>query len=226
MQRVQKLLSNYGSYSRRKAEELIKQGRVIVNQRVISIGDKASPGDKIYVDSKLIKKQKAIYLMLNKPLGCITALKDKKFKTIMHYIKVEERVFPIGRLDYNTSGLLLLTNDGNFANRILHPRYEIKKTYLVGIDKPISADEIASIESGLTLKDGKTKPIKAKKHNSVLLEITTHEGKNRIVRRIFEKLGFKVKFLKRIKIGKLSIGGLKPGSHIALTKKDKEQIFA
>lgn len=225
MHRVQKLLSNSGYCSRRKAEELIKQGRVTVNGRVISIGDKASADNKIYVDGKLIKRQRKIYLMFNKPQGCLTALKDKKLKTIMDYIKLEQRVFPIGRLDYNTSGLLLLTNDGDFANNILHPRYKITKTYLAGIDKPISRREITLIETGIELEDGKTSPAKVKKHNPTLLEVTIHEGKNRILRRIFEKLGFKVKSLKRIKTGNLTIGDLKPGKYKPLTKKDKERIF-
>ena len=124
MHRVQKLLSNYGYCSRRKAEEIIKQGRVRVNDKLITIGDKASEEDKIYVDDKLVEKEKKVYLMFNKPVKCVTALNDNKFKTVMDYIKIKERVFPIGRLDYLTSGLLLLTNDGDFANKIMHPRYK------------------------------------------------------------------------------------------------------
>jgi len=225
MHRVQKLLSNYGYCSRRKAEELIKQGRVRVNSKIISIGDKASEDDKLYVDNNLVKKQKKLYLMFNKPTGCVTALKDDKYKTIMEHIKVKERVFPVGRLDYNTSGLLLLTNDGDFANRIMHPRYEIDKTYKVNIDKPISKDDISSIENGVILRDGKTRPAKIRKLSSTLLEITIHEGKKRIVRRIFSKLGFKVTSLHRISIGKLKLGDLSSAKLRKLTNKEQEQVM-
>lgn len=225
MPRVQKLLTNYGYCSRRKAEELIKKGRVGVNGRPISLGDKASESDKIQVDGKVIKKQRKVYLLFNKPLGCLTALKDEKFKTVMDYINLKERVFPVGRLDYNTSGLLIFTNDGDFANNILHPKFEAEKTYLVGIDKPVSKKKISLIEAGVELEDGKTGPGKIKKIKTTLLEVTIHEGKNRILRRIFAKLGFKVKFLRRIKIGNLSLGDLKPGRYRTLTEEDRKKLF-
>ncbi len=208
MHRVQKLLSNYGYCSRRKAEELIQEGRVKVNGKVISIGDKASENDKLYVDNKRVEKQKKVYLMFNKPIGCVTALKDDKFKTVMDYIEVEERVFPIGRLDYKTEGLLLFTNDGDFANKIMHPRYEIKKTYLVGLGNEINQKQIDQIEKGMMLEDGKTSPAKVRKLDDRHIEITIHEGKNRVVRRMLKKLELRVRFLKRIRIGKLNLGDL------------------
>ena len=225
MHRVQKLLNNYGYCSRRRAEELIRQRRVLINGRVISLGDKANQDDQIFVDGKLIKKEKKIYLMFNKPSGCITALRDKKFKTVMDYLNLKERVFPVGRLDYHTSGLLLLTNDGDFANKIMHPRYNLNKTYLVGLDKAINEREIRLIETGLKLEDGKTGRVKVKKRKSDLLEVTMHEGKNRIIRRIFEKLDFKLKFLSRLKVGDLSMGDLQPGEYRNLTEKDRKKIF-
>ena len=123
--------------------------------------------------------------MFNKPVKCVTALNDPNHTTIMKYIKVKERVFPIGRLDFNTSGLLLLTNDGDFANNILHPRYEIDKTYLVKLDKSIIKNKISQIEKGVMLKDGLTSQSKIKLLNPKKLEITIHEGRKRIVRRIF-----------------------------------------
>jgi len=224
MHRVQKLLSNYGYCSRRKAEELIKEARVKVNGRIITIGDKASENDKIYVDNKLVNKTTKIYIMFNKPIKCVTALNDKHNKTIMHYIKLKQRVFPIGRLDLDTSGLLLLTNDGDFANRVMHPRYEIKKIYLVKVDKPVSKDSIKKIEKGVSLEDGKTSPAHVKKTQNGL-EITIHEGKNRIIRRIMEKLGYKVKSLNRIRIGQLGLGGLKQGRFKVLSDREKEKIF-
>ena len=225
MHRVQKLLSNYGYCSRRKAEELIKEGRVKVNDKVITIGDQASKSDKIFVDNKKINKEKQIYLIFNKPIHCITALKDENFKTIMHYINIKERVFSIGRLDFNTSGLLLLTNDGSFANKVMHPRYEIKKTYLVEINKPISEYSIRQIEKGILLEDGKTSPAKVKKIKENILEITIHEGKNRIIKRIMKILDYSVKSLKRIKVGDLELGNLLPGEFRKLTEQEKKKIF-
>jgi len=226
MHRVQKLLSNYGYCSRRKAEELIKEGKVKVNNKIISIGDKASENDKIYVNNKLIKTQKKVYLMLNKPIGCVTALKDGQYKTIMEFIKIEERVFPIGRLDYNTSGIILLTNDGDFANKVMHPRYETKKTYSAETDKPVTKEDIESIEAGIELEDGKTRPAKVKIHSANLIEITIHEGKNRIIRRMLKALRIKTISLERTRIGKLSLGNLKQGTYKNLTKKDIEKIFS
>jgi 23S rRNA pseudouridine2605 synthase len=219
MDRVQKLLSNYGYCSRRKAEELIQQGKVRVNDKVITIGDKAEETDKIYVENILVNKEKKIYLMFNKPLNCVTALHDNQYKTVMDHINIKERIFPIGRLDYNTTGLLLLTNDGDFANRIMHPRYEIKKTYLVKIDKPLKKEDIKQIEQGIRLKDGLTSPSKIKLRNETELEITIHEGKNRIIRRIFDKLGFSVKSLERIRIGGLKLD-IKQGKYRELTEKE------
>lgn len=225
MHRVQKLLSNYGYCSRRKAEELIEQGRVKVNGKVISIGDKAKETDNIYVDNEQVKRQKKVYFMFNKPVGCVTALKDSTFDTVMDYINIKERVFPIGRLDYNTSGLLLFTNDGDLANRIMHPRHETKKTYLAGLRDKITDKQINQIEKGVMLKDGKTSPAKVRKHKNDLIEITIHEGKNRIIRRILEKLNLKVRFLKRTRIGKLELRDLKAGKYRFLTGKDIKKIF-
>jgi len=225
MHRVQKLLSNYGYCSRRKAEKLIKEGRVKVNDKVITIGDKASEEDKIYVDDKLVSVEKKVYLMFNKPLGCVTALEDKHCKTIMEYIKIKERVFPIGRLDLDTTGLLLLTNDGDFANKIMHPRYEVKKTYLVEVNKKVSDDSIRKIKEGVLLEDGKTSKANVKRVKERVIEITIHEGKNRIVRRIMEQLGYEVVSLERGRIGTLELETLKPGKYRTLTKEDKEKIF-
>lgn len=209
--RVQKLLSNYGFCSRRKAERLIEEGKVKVNGKRITIGDKASEKDKITVCGKLVKKEKKLYMMFNKPVGCVTALKDRRSKTVMDYIKIKERIFPIGRLDYYTSGLLLLTNDGDFANKIMHPRYEIKKTYVVEIDRPISKKDMLKIQKGVKLRDGITSPAKIKRLNLNVLEIIIHEGKNRIVRRMLNRLRYKVLSLERTAIGKLKLGKLRSG---------------
>ena len=223
--RVQKLLSNYGYCSRRKAEELIKKGKVVVKGEIISLGAKATYGEKIYVEGKPILPSKKLYLMFNKPRGCVTAVKDKKFKTVMDYIKIKERVFPVGRLDFNTSGLLLLTNDGDFANKVMHPRNKVTKTYLVETGQAVNKKEIALIEKGIEIDGEKVTSLRVKKHRSNLVELTICEGRKHIVRKIFSKLGIKVKTLKRIKIGNLSLGNLKVGKYRYLKRKEVESIF-
>jgi 23S rRNA pseudouridine2605 synthase len=225
MHRVQKLMSNYGYCSRRKAEELIEQGKVKVNGKTISIGDKASESDTISVNNKVISKQKKVYLMFNKPINCVTAVKDDQYKTVMDYIKTKERIFPIGRLDYGTSGLLLLTNDGDFANKIMHPRYETNKTYLVNLDQNITKDQKRLIETGVDLEDGFTSEATVKLIKADIIEITIHEGRYRIIRRMLEEIGLKAVKLQRIKIGNLSLGNLKETEYRNLTKKDCEDIF-
>jgi 23S rRNA pseudouridine2605 synthase len=226
MHRVQKLMSNYGYCSRRKAEELIEKGKVKVNGKTISIGDKASESDSISVNNKVIRKQKKVYLMFNKPINCVTAVKDSQYRTVMYYIKTKERIFPIGRLDYSTSGLLLLTNDGDFANKIMHPRYETKKTYLVSLDQRITNKQIRLIETGIDLEDGKTSPATVKLIKDDLIEITIHEGKNRIIRRMLKEIGLKALSLQRIRIGNLRLGNLKEKEYRNLTQKDRENIFS
>jgi len=218
-ERVQKILSNYGFCSRRKAEKLISEGRVKINGRTVSIGESATLDDKIFVDDKIVRAQKKIYLIFHKPIKTVTALKDKEFKTIMDYIDIKERVYPVGRLDYLTSGLMILTNDGDFANIITHPSNEIKKTYLVTVDKPFLEKDITLLEKGIRLEDGVTSPAKAKKISSNQIELTIHEGKNRIVRRMIKKLGYRMKTLERIRIGKVELGNLKAGKYKIVTKK-------
>ena len=225
MHRVQKLLSNYGYCSRRKAEQLIEGGKVKVNGKVISLGDKAEETDKITVNGKPVKKVRKIYLMFNKPLKCVTALTDPKYKTIKDYIKLKERIFPIGRLDYNTSGLLLLTNDGDFANKVMHPRYQIKKTYLVRTNRPLTSSEQLEFKRGIDLEDGKTHPAKIQQLGPKLFQVTIHEGKNRIIRRMFKALNITVLTLERVQIGKLKLLDLPVGRYKPLTRKDMQRIF-
>jgi len=225
MERVQKILSNRGFCSRRKAEELIKEGRVKVNGRVISIGDQATNKAEITVDNEPIDRPRRVYLMFNKPLKCVTAVTDTNLPTVMDYIDISERVFPVGRLDYDTTGLLLLTNDGDFANRVMHPRNEVKKTYQVKLTSTIRDEEIKQIREGISLRDGKTRPARVKKYDRKFLDVIIHEGKNQIIKRMFRKLGFRVKSLKRVAIGRLTLGKLKPGEYKELTKKEIDKIF-
>ena len=224
--RVQKLICNSGYCSRRKAEELIDKGKVKVNDKIINLGARAKESDKIYVDGKLLKCEKKVYLMFNKPIGCVTALRDAKYKTVMDYIKIKERIFPIGRLDYNTSGLLLLTNDGDYANRIMHPRYETNKKYVTLLDKKMPDKDMKNIEKGITLEDGRTSPAKIKRIKEKEYEITIHEGKKRIIRRMFNTLGYTVKSLKRVRVGKLDLGDLKEGKFRELNEEEIKKAIS
>jgi len=225
MDRVQKIICNAGYCSRRKAEELIQAGRVKVNGKTITIGDQASETDEIRIDNKPIVKERRVYLMFNKPGGCVTALTDPQLRTVADYIRIPERVFPVGRLDYDTTGLLLLTNDGDLANLVMHPRNEVKKTYLVKLDVPIKDEQIKLLERGIVLKDGKTSPAKVKRLSPIAFEITIHEGKNQIIKRMVRKLGFFVRELKRISIGQLELGGIKLGEYKEVSRKELEKIF-
>jgi len=217
--RVQKIISNAGFCSRRAAEDMIAAGRVQVNGKTIKLGDQAGPEDKILIDGKRLHRDRKVYIVFNKPTGCVTAVTDAKMKTIMDYVRVKERVFPVGRLDYNTSGLLILTNDGDFANSIMHPRYEVRKTYLATLDGPINDSKQARMLKGLDI-DGRMAKVDALRViRPDTLEISLHEGRNRIVRRMFEELGHRVMSLKRTRIGKLRIGDLQPGEYLRLKGK-------
>lgn len=225
MERVQKILSNRGYCSRRKAEELIKEGRVKVNNKTITIGDQATSKDKITVDDAPIDRERRVYLIFNKPPKCVTALRDRKLTTVMEFINIKERVFPIGRLDYDSTGILLLTNDGDFANRVMHPRNQVKKTYQVKLNNQIRKEQIKELQEGIELRDGKTRPAIVKRIDRTFLEVTISEGKNQIIKRMFRKLGFRVKQLKRISIGRLKLFRLRPGEHRELSQKELDKIF-
>ena len=223
-ERVQKIISNSGYCSRRKAEELIEKRKVMVNGRIIKLGDKADiEKDEIYANDTLIEKNKPIYIMLNKPKHYEVTLSDSAEKSVLQLIRLRERIFPVGRLDKNTTGLLLLTNDGDFANKITHPRYEKEKTYFVKLDKKIYDDDIKRIEEGIHLQDGKIKA-KVKVYHRDQLEVTIHEGKKWIIKRLFFKLGYYVTELSRTKIGNLRMD-VKIGKWRFLTRKEVEELM-
>jgi 23S rRNA pseudouridine2605 synthase len=222
-ERVQKIMAAAGIASRRKCEELIEQGRVKVDGRKAKLGDKADAEmDLITVDGEILQMQKKAYYVFNKPKGYVTSLKQPGKKTIMKLIKVEEKVFPVGRLDENTEGLLILTNDGDLANKIMHPRYQTYKTYQVVLDKRFKDyDKLNRI-----ILDGKK--IKIKKYRPLPkgVEITIHEGKKHIVKRIFAKLGYKVQELKRTQVANIKLGKLNKGKTRTFTKKELKELRA
>ena len=211
----------------KECKTLIKHGFIQVNGVVeTNCKRKIQEEDVLIYQGKKLKSQPFHYLMLNKPKGYISSVKDEKGrKTVVDILSdVEERIFPIGRLDYNTEGLLLLTNDGEFMNKLLHPKYEIGKTYVARIDGIINMEDLDKLANGVKLEDGKTAPAdvyldsinKTLKESRV--EITIYEGKNRQVRRMFKALGYEVKALKRIAFADLTLSKLKRGEYRKLTE--------
>lgn len=222
MERLQKIIANAGIASRRRAEELVREGRVTVNGEVITkLGTKADENkDHIKVDGRLIhKKERDIYLVLNKPKGFITSHEDPQGRpTVADLLRgVKGRVYPVGRLDYNSEGLIIFTNDGDLAQRLTHPSHEVAKTYMVKVDGHLKDEEIEKIEKGVRLEDGPTAPTSVRKirrtEENSWVEVKIHEGRNRLVRRMFEKIGHPVLKLKRTRIGNLELGDLPSGSY-------------
>jgi 23S rRNA pseudouridine2605 synthase len=230
--RLQKILSEMGITSRRKAEDLIFEGRVTVNGRIATIGTKADPvKDHIKVDGKLlIRPEPKVYIMFNKPKNVVTSLHDPEGRpTVKDFLKgVKYRVFPVGRLDYDSEGLLLLTNDGDFAHAVLHPSKKISKTYLVKVKGILEEDEIEKLRAGVKLVEMLTAPAKVKRirktENNSWLEMTIYEGKKRQIRRMLEKTGHDVLKLKRISVDGLELGKLEPGTFRYLTPEERDKI--
>lgn len=225
--RINKYLADSGVASRRASDKLIGEGRVLVNGKVCKLGDEVELDDVVTVDGKVVSlKKKFEYYIMNKPKGYVTTVKDdKERKTVMDLLPENVgRVYPVGRLDYDTEGLLILTSDGELANRLTHPRNEIPKTYLVKIEGKISESALAKLRSGVYLDGVKTKKSTIKVvdeyQNHTKLHVTITEGKNRQVRRMFESVGVNVDFLKRIKIGDLTLRGLDRGDVRKLTKEE------
>lgn len=233
-ERLQKVLARAGIGSRRKAEELIKQGRVTIDGKIVNaMGVKVDPQHhRITVDGKPITFwTKNIYLLLNKPKGYVTTLHDPQGRPIvtslLHGVKM--RVFPVGRLDLDTEGALLLTNDGEFAHCILHPRFEIKKTYIARVAGKPSPKKLSMLEQGIELEGRKTWPAKltvvAAGRSDTTVEIIIHEGRKRQVRKMFDAIGHRVLDLKRIAYGGLKLGKLPSGKFRFLTQKDLAKVF-
>jgi 23S rRNA pseudouridine2605 synthase len=217
--RLQKFLAESGIASRRKAEELIMSGHVRVNGQIVhEMGVKVNESDLIELDNKRVSKiEKKVYIMLNKPTGFVTTSKDQfRRPTVLDLVKgVDVRLYPVGRLDYDTSGLILLTNDGEFTYKLTHPKHEEKKVYIAEVKGVMEVEKLKQLEKGLKIENFITSPaevrvVKKGKDTSVL-QITIHEGKNRQVRKMCEAVGHKIVTLKRIAMGGLELGDLPEG---------------
>lgn len=220
--RLQKLLADAGVASRRASEKLISEGRVLVNgQPVTQMGTKVDPErDRVEVGGRVLRPvEERVYVLLNKPRGYVSTVKDPEGRrTVMELIgHVGVRLYPVGRLDMDTEGLLLLTNDGELTNALLHPRHEVPKTYVAEVDGLPTSETMSRLRRGIRLEDGPTAPAEVKVLKSTdrgaTLSITIHEGRNRQVRRMLEAVGHPVTFLKRVRFGPLDLHGLKLGQH-------------
>ena len=234
MERLQKVIAASGIASRRKAEELIKNGHVKVNGEVVTeMGVKVDNSDSISVDDKILEKELKEYYLLNKPRGVITSTSDdRNRKVVTDYINTNARIFPVGRLDYDTTGVLLLTNDGEFANILTSPRNKIDKVYLAKLEGIIKGEQINQLKDGVIIDGNKYKATRVKlkkinkEKNTSMVEITIHEGKNHQVKRMFEAVGYHVSKLTREKFGDFTCGNLKSGEYRKLTIKEVQVVYS
>lgn len=230
--RLNKYIASAGICSRRKADELISNGNVKINGAVVTqMGVSVGENDRVEVNGKLLDSEgRKVYVAVNKPLGYITSMEDEKGRaTVAELVgDIAERIFPVGRLDYNTTGLLIMTNDGELANRILHPRHEVYKTYVARVSGIISDARIARLRKGVDIGGFITSPAKVKLikqfPRSAVVEIKIREGKNRQVRKMFAAVGNKVQELQRTEIGDIKLGRLMEGHYRKLTKEEIEYL--
>ncbi len=235
MERLQKVIANLGYCSRRKAEELIKNGQVLVNGQVVNeLGVKVKTSDSICVEGNILDNNKNYeYYLLNKPRGVVTTTNDEfGRKTVLDLVISSNRIYPVGRLDYDTTGALLLTNDGNLANKLMHPSSNIEKTYIAKIEGVMNPTSIMKLKKGVVIDGYKTKPAKVKvksidkKMNKSIVQITITEGKNHQVKNMFEAVGHKVLKLKREKYAIFDVKDLKVGEYRKLTFKEIAVLYS
>ena len=235
MERISKVISNSGYASRRKADELIKMGKVSVNGKIAILGDKVSGNDIITIDGVILDRtnNNYLYFLLNKPRGVITSSKDPEGrKTVVDLIDTDKRIYPVGRLDYDTTGALLLTNDGTLTNMLIHPKNKVDKVYLAKIKGIINVCDIDKLKKGLVIDNFKTSPARVKvrkidkKKNNSLVEITIHEGHNHQVKKMFEVLGYDVMKLTRKSFAGLTVQELKSGEYRKLTLKEVGRLYS
>ena len=233
VERVQKVIAASGYCSRRKAEELVRLGLVYINGDIASLGDKVSGNDYIEVEGNAInEKQDKVYYLLNKPRGIITStIDDKGRKTVVDLIDDNRRIYPVGRLDYDTTGLIIITNDGELANLLTHPKNNIDKVYIAKIEGLITKGNIKTLENGVVIDGKKTAKSKAKilradkKTNTTVVELTIHEGRNHQVKNMFNALGYNVIKLKRECISFLTVDGLSSGDYRQLSIHEVKRLY-
>lgn len=234
MERLQKIIAESGYCSRRKAEQLILNGRVSVNGNIVNIlGTKANVSDDIVVEGKIISKEDKEYYLFYKPRGVISSTTDDKDrKTIMNYFNTNKRLYPVGRLDYNTDGAIIVTNDGAFANLLMHPKNELEKVYIVKVAGIIDGEAINKLKQGMVINGTKCIPdrVKLRKVDKVkktsIVELTIHDGKNHEVKLMFERIGFLVDKLKRERIEFLNLEGLNSGEYRRITPKEIKKLYS
>ncbi|MEY8434410.1 pseudouridine synthase [Streptococcus hyointestinalis] len=231
--RINKYIAHAGVASRRKAEELIKNGHVTINGEVVdNLATQVKASDRVEIDGSPIYNEEKVYYLLNKPRGVISSVSDEKGrKTVVDLLpEVRERIYPVGRLDWDTSGLLILTNDGDFTDKMIHPRNEIDKIYLARVKGIATKENLRPLTRGVMVDGKKTKPahyhiVKVdKEKNRSVVELTIHEGRNHQVKKMFEEVGFIVDKLSRIRFGTLDLAGIRPGEFRKLSKKEISQL--
>ena len=233
MERLQKVISNSGYCSRRKAEELISAGKVKVNGLVVSeLGFKVDGNDEIMIGNKVITREEKEYILLNKPRGVVTTTSDEKNrKTVIDLINTDKRLYPVGRLDYDTTGALLLTNDGELTNLLIHPRNKVDKVYIAKVKGFFDKESASTMSRGVLIDGVKTAKsfVKLRKYDkksdSSIVEVIIHEGRNHQVKKMFEAVGFDVLKLKREMFAFLNVSGLKSGEYRYLSVKEVKQLY-
>ena len=235
MERVSKVISNSGFTSRRGADELIKEGKVFVNGTIANLGQKVSNSDVIMIDGKVINPNSGNYeyYILNKPRGVISTSHDEKGReTVVDLINTNTRIYPVGRLDYDTTGAIILTNDGELTNKLIHPKNKIDKVYLAKLEGIVLVSDIKKLEKGVKIDDYITSPAKVKiksfnkKTNTSLVLITIHEGHNHQVKKMFESVGYRVLKLTRISFAGMDVKNLKSGEYRKLTLKEVGRLYS
>lgn len=234
MERLQKVIANSGYCSRRKAEELISDGKVKVNGVVVSqLGFKVDGNDEVMIGNKVISREEKEYILLNKPRGVVTTSHDdKNRKTVIDLINTDKRLYPVGRLDYDTTGALLLTNDGELTNLLIHPRNKVDKVYIAKVRGFFDKDSASSMSHGVILDGVKTSKcfVKLRKYDrksdTSIVEVIIHEGRNHQVKRMFEAVSFDVLKLKREMFAFLNVNGLKSGEYRYLSVKEVKQLYS